>query len=1182
MDKICINIGKIDMEGHMEYRKNVLIVLENQVGGDEKFEFIKDTYDIVCTVGREETLNVLRVGDKKVDAILLFVDKELEIAYELLEMLSKMAEYSSIPVLVVSKEYDVIAEQKFLALGVWNYVTEPYNATSLKLRLINAIERSLAKTIERLRYLAEYDELTGIYNKNRFIEITRDLLDENPDEKMAFVRMDIDRFQFINAFYGTKAGDDVLKFIAKSIQKYIEKFERISYGRIEADVFAVCLRYKDAISLLERVEDIRNYFNEYPLEFDITPAFGIYVIEDKELPIQIMLDRAKMAAKTIKGQYLTHFAFYTEDMGTMVESEQQIINDMGKALEKEQFLIYFQPKYSVKSKQPVGAEALVRWEHPEYGMISPGKFIPIFENNGFITKLDYYVWNKVCFMIRGWLDEGMKPNPISVNMSRVNLFNPNIVKIWCELIDSYNIPRDLIQIELTESAYADASAAMKEKVRLFREEGFCVLMDDFGSGYSSLNVLKDIEVDVLKIDMRFFEGSDIGGRGENIIASVVRMAKWLNITTIAEGVEKEEQVEFLRNIGCEYVQGYYFAKPMPAYAYNSIACAVDGYKALNKKRFDTNQLFDMDAEMEHFVSDSTQAIAIYEYDQEVLEILRVNNAYYELMGYDDRYIHVSNLLDILEEKSRKVIQATLDEAIQNQGTVGCEYEKVLSNGKRVWLHLKLKYINSIEGRNIIIGTHIDITSEKQVEDSFNKYVYALHSSTVFDDSKEEGVLVVDDLEFNRNILRNMMSDKYKIFEASNGREALEILEEHSSEIRLILLDIVMPEMDGREFLDVKNRNLMYRDIAVIIITAEEDEQMQLNMLESGVNDYITKPFMKEMVLRRINNVLEYNNRFRNMIYEYSKIAKKLSVKNSIYDTILVVDDLDLNRAIIRDIFKKDFTVLEAGNGQEALTVIQQYNYRVDVILLDLFMPVMDGVQFLAEKKKDEMMADIPVVVITADDTVAQQVNVLELGASDYVVRPIVEEVLIRRVNNVMESNYQYKKKMKEYYHVAEQATADPLTHLYSRSTAESMIMRILKENPDRCHAMIVMCVDDFKEINDVYGHNYGDVILINLADKLKAYFRTDDVIARANGMQFCIFMQDVPSAKMAEKKCQELLAEIATMRFGKKQIAITCSMGIAVVRNKPMRFNDFYAKAELALDEAMQTGPGKTFLSYIV
>lgn len=1163
----------------MEYRKSVLIIVADDVNVTTDWKILEDSLDVVTVLGKSAAAEYFQSGQKKTDAILLCVNKDFEDGYSLVEYISRDMEWCGVPVLIMADEYKVEAEQRFLELGVWNYVVKPCRENSIKLRLLNAIDRSMAKPLERLRYLADYDVLTGIFNKNKFIEETRCLLDEYPDEKMAFVRMDIDRFQLINSFYGTEAGDEVLKFVAESVKNYVKKYSRVTYGRMEADVFALCLSYKDVCEALDQVYLIRNHFKQYPLEFDIVPAFGIYVIEDKELPVEIMLDRAKLAAKTIKGQYLNNYAFYTDDIGLALEEEQQIINEMANALEKEQFSIYFQPKYNVKSRQPVGAEALVRWEHPEMGMISPGKFIPIFEKNGFITKLDYFVWNRVCFMLRGWLDEGEKPNPISVNVSRVNLFNPNIVRIICDLVDSYEIPRDLLQLELTESAYADATLAMKDKVQKLREEGFQVLMDDFGSGYSSLNVLKDIEVDVLKIDMRFFESSDVDGRGENIVASVVRMAKWLDIPTIAEGVEKEEQVEFLKNIGCEYVQGYYFAKPMPAYAYNSIACATNGFEKYSKKSFDTNQIFAMDADLEKFVSDSTQAIAIYEYDQETLEVLRVNNAYYELMGYDDRYIRANNLLDVLEEKSRKVIQDSLEEAVQTKGTVGCEYEKVLSNGKRVWLHLKLKYINSIEGRNIIIGTHMDITSEKQVEDSFNKYVYALQSATMFDESKEDSILIVDDLEFNRNILREMMQDQYRIYEASNGREALEILEEHSTEIRLILLDIVMPIMDGREFLAIKNKNLMFRDIAVIIITAEEDTQMQLNMLESGVNDYITKPFMKESVLRRINNVLDYNNRFRDMMHEYSKIAKKLSVKNSIYDTILIVDDSDLNRAIMRDVFKNEFTVLEATNGEEALIIIQQYNYRVDVILLDLFMPVMDGVEFLNIKKQNEMMADIPVVVITADDTVAQQVNVLELGASDYVVKPIVADILIRRVNNVMESRYQYKKMLKQYYNVVEQTTADPLTHLYSRSTAEEMIMRIIKDNPDKCHALIVMDVDDFKELNDTYGHSYGDVILINLADRMKKFFRTGDVLARSTGFQFCMFMQDVPSAIIAEKKCKELLAEIAKLRIGKKQISVTCSLGIAIAENRPMKFADLYERAEVALIEAKKLGKGQTMLS---
>ena len=250
-------------------------------------------------------------------------------------------------------------------------------------------------------------------------------------------------------------------------------------------------------------------------------------------------------------------------MSLRLEREQEIINEMNHALEAGQFCIYLQPKYDLEKSMLCGAEALVRWIHPEKGMVSPGEFIPIFEKNGFIAKLDYYIWEMVCKQLQIWMKQGMQPKPISVNVSRVNLCNPQIVDRITELTKRYEIPPELFQLELTESAYMDNPVVMKQVIKKLRSNGFTILMDDFGNGYSSLSILKDMEIDILKIDMSFFGDSEIPGRGENIIASVVRMAKWLNIPSIAEGVERKDQVNFLRGVGCEFVQGYYFARPMP-------------------------------------------------------------------------------------------------------------------------------------------------------------------------------------------------------------------------------------------------------------------------------------------------------------------------------------------------------------------------------------------------------------------------------------------------------------------------------------------------------------------------------------------------------------------------------------------------------------------------------------------
>lgn len=315
---------------------------------------------------------------------------------------------------------------------------------------------------------------------------------------------------------------------------------------------------------------MRMRLGQYQLAFDVVPAIGIYVIRERDLSVDAMYDRANLAAKQCKGNYIENYAFYVDEMREDIVREQQIVNHMRHALDEEEFVLYLQPKYSLQDNRICGAEVLVRWAKPEGGMISPGEFIPIFERNGFITKLDYYVWEKTCKLLAGWIAEGKKPSPVSVNISRVSLYNPRLVEAICGLTDRYHIPRELLELELTESAYTTNPKAIKETMERLQKEGFSILMDDFGSGYSSLNVLKDIAVDVLKIDMKFLSDTDQEGRSQNILASVVRMAKWLNLPVIAEGVERREQVDFLHSVGCEYVQGFYFARPMPVSDYEKL------------------------------------------------------------------------------------------------------------------------------------------------------------------------------------------------------------------------------------------------------------------------------------------------------------------------------------------------------------------------------------------------------------------------------------------------------------------------------------------------------------------------------------------------------------------------------------------------------------------------------------
>ena len=265
--------------------------------------------------------------------------------------------------------------------------------------------------------------------------------------------------------------------------------------------------------------------------------------------------------------------------------EQELISEMEPALAKRQFILYLQPQYDYTTNTMTGAEALVRWKHPEKGLIPPGLFIPIFENNGFICKLDLYVWEEACRLLRKWIDLGLNPVPISVNISRRDIYSQNLVDIFENLIKTYKLDPRMLRLEITESAYMDNPEQLIKVVDDLRDLGFCIEMDDFGSGYSSLNTLKDVPVDVLKLDMKFIMSATQGtdsekSKGGHILSSIVRMANWLKLPVIAEGIETGIQADYLKSIGCFYMQGYYFAKPMPVDEYERLLSVTSDSKTL--------------------------------------------------------------------------------------------------------------------------------------------------------------------------------------------------------------------------------------------------------------------------------------------------------------------------------------------------------------------------------------------------------------------------------------------------------------------------------------------------------------------------------------------------------------------------------------------------------------------------
>lgn len=547
----------------MGRRKYVLIVDDCQQDRMAVADVLRSDYDILEACNGKQALEILSRKRAQISLIMLDLMMPVMDGYEFLEMYRKRKEYSYLPVVVCTTEDDPEREQKSLELGAWDFVLKKSSPGIMRLRAGNAIEKS------KVRFL-EYDFLTGIYGQQKFYQATRELLDQRAGANFAFIHFDIDRFRIINTLYGSKEGDRLIHFVAGAIRKVMTAYGRGTYGRLGGDVFGMCVPYEDGAAIYHILEGIRAEIRKHSVHYYLETCAGIYLVDDPDMEVAAMHDNAEIAAAQCKGQYMVHDVLYTEEIGQKVLREQHIIDEMDAALAEQQFIVYFQPKYQLKKMAPYGAEALVRWKKPSGEIVLPNEFIPIFERNGFITKLDYYVWEKVCQFIDSELSQGRNPAPISVNVSRVNLYNPDFMDSLIDLIHRYHIPPHYLNLELTESVFSEDAELIQRAVNYLHDAGFTILMDDFGSGYSSLNILKDVDLDVLKIDMKFFSKGNTAEKGAKIIEAVIRMAESLDMMVIAEGVEEKHQVDFLNDLGCDYIQGYYFGRPMSQDQYEKL------------------------------------------------------------------------------------------------------------------------------------------------------------------------------------------------------------------------------------------------------------------------------------------------------------------------------------------------------------------------------------------------------------------------------------------------------------------------------------------------------------------------------------------------------------------------------------------------------------------------------------
>lgn len=391
---------------------------------------------------------------------------------------------------------------------------------------------------------------------HRFQRNVRNLL-LTASHEVGFIQFDIRKFKIINDLYGEKFGDEILGFVIEQLREVCRDDQY--YINLRSDVFMVVTEYEKEAELEEFIAALEARVCQYK-DVKLQMCYGIYTVEDRNMELRQMEDRAAMARKAVKVNLVTNILFYNEQFKDSLYNRKFIEENMQEAISDRQFMMYLQPKYSIMRNKIVGAEALVRWRHPTRGMIYPDQFIPIIEENGFVQKVDYYIWAEACRFIRRCQEDGIAPCPISVNVSRVHLRDNECIGVLSDLIKSYSIPKRLLELEITETV---DDQQLSQRAMQLKDEGFTLLMDDFGSGYSSLNILLETPFDVVKLDKRFIENMMLSDKGKLILEQVVHMSEKLDLGLLAEGVETKEQVELLQSIGCDHVQGYYYAKPMP-------------------------------------------------------------------------------------------------------------------------------------------------------------------------------------------------------------------------------------------------------------------------------------------------------------------------------------------------------------------------------------------------------------------------------------------------------------------------------------------------------------------------------------------------------------------------------------------------------------------------------------------
>ncbi|MCR4740858.1 MAG: EAL domain-containing protein [Lachnospiraceae bacterium] len=1130
-----------------------------------------------------------------------------------------------------------------------------------------------------------YDLLTNVFNKDTFFEETAKMIEENPGKTYIVSIWDIDRFKAINEMLGSKTGDKLLIDFANFLKANLDD-SLCTYGRIESDHFVTCCSarfHEKAEKNIKAILDSQIVW--HTLDNSIFMHVGMYRLDINDRDIAIACDRASMALHAIKNSYANRMNYFSQEMRESLVVEQELVKESEDAFKNRDFFVMFQPIIDARTREIVSAEALVRWRKPDGTHISPGVFIPTFEKNGIVTRVDLYVLDQVCAFQADRISRGLKTVPVSVNLSRVDFYDERLYEKLMNIISKYRLSSEHIKFEITESAYMDQPQELMRVMDRLRDAGYQILMDDFGSGFSSLNMLKDFPVNILKIDMKFMDSIDVSERASNILYSVIRMAKSIDMQIVAEGVETGNQFEMLKNMDCDCIQGFYFYKPLPRKEFEErlreqekempASVIKSFYKILllsddEAQKEDLESLFDYEAEIslcgtEEKIEETLKLtftnvnLILIDYDAlpeecaVFVEVMQQKPFYSgipvlalttrENLESFEKYIKDEGIADIIiRPYNRTVLKQRIRRTIDYYG-VESERRAITLLRKSVLLRQQMNsfFEDSLTGiARVVVEKDRDLTIKEisYINDRFLN----LHMITL-DEALRKGKLSdlmphmmfpeVDSVEKSVHLAmdnnRQFVTKSYSIL--SNDGHTKDVVVACSIKYRgsdmqidIVLIETtdiradsthVTTECLNKYLGETRNVNTwryyIDSDIADFYSATPEGRYIR-TVVHSALDHFVVK-------LQAVNRD-EVKQKMTGLIERLKQGETEVSC--------------DLNFTTEKDgVFTENYKRLTYYLGDSALNGTR---YAVG-ILDDMNEKIKDGHMLFRQKQYDKLMhldseiyieADLTENLIinkeclkplvpygvgldaTYDKVIPAFVATVEKEDYDKVIGTINRKELVRQYrqgNTYIVIDYMAKTEavpVWTWYELtavlgenplngnimlgmkvvkAEEGKEglmtekDSLTGLYTRIMFERKINRMIEEKEkEEEYVFALIDVDNFKKINDSFGHNVGDSILKTISRVLAANLGSGSTVSRLGGDEFAVYMPKIENrdeiVKVFDNINKETVLEFGMGKDDAENIVITTSIGIVASDDNDLNFHKLYSKASLALNKAKEAG----------